>query len=573
MSLRIRLLGRPSLERDGVAVRLEGRKTWALLAFVILETPAPTRRQLAGRLWSEADDPFGATRWALSQVRKTLAPDVFITEDDRLRLAGDFTVDARDLLSGAWDDASIDAVTRGELLEGTDAGDTPEFERWLLVQRAHAATAQIDALRSCAAACTRTDPLRALRLIERALAREPYDDGLHELVVECHLARGDLNAAMRYVEATETLYRRELGTQGPPRLRRALERRRTDASVPLLRLDLEARALLEAASARSAAGAWDDAREITARAIDAAAASGDGVLEARGILSFLNIATCRMSRGPSEWNPLLQRALTLGTDLGDATLLCDVDIERGRLAAIGGRFGTAEAMLRRGLSAARDLGDDLRIATARRFLGTTATEWCDYDAAESDLRAASERPERRAAALAYLARLFARTGRLDEASALADDQVIWASPDGIIWHPLAIIAAGDACLARGDVTGASECFGRALTIARETSDPDWTVLGLRGLADVDRRSGRPERAATMLRQALDLTSNHLGARRWCEAVVLADLVELERGADRAHVERGLRLAMSAPMPDLTARFAPFAAQASPSHTLAHTVSA
>lgn len=568
MSVRVRLLGRPSLDRDGAPSRLDGRKTWALLAFVILESPAPTRRQLAERLWSDADDPLGAMRWTLSQVRRTLAPEAsIIEEDDRLSLTGDFTVDATDLLNGTWDDETVDDVTRGELLEGTDP-ESPDFERWLSVQRARIATARIDALRSCAAASTRSDPLRALQLAERALATEPFDDGLHELIVECHIERGDVDAATRYVDATKALYRRELGTPAPPGLRRALERKRSDPSLPLLRLDLEARALLEIAGARSAAGAWDDAREITTRAIDAASASGDRALEARGILSFLNIATCHMSRGPAEWNPMLQRAFAVGTELGDAVLLCDVEIERGRLAAIAGRFGTAEAMLRRALGIARELGDDLRIATARRYLGIAETEWCDYDSAELDLRAAATLPERRSAAMAYLARLLARTGRFDEAEAVADDSSNWTSSDAIVWRPLAIIASGEASLARNDVRGASERFGSALMMARETTDPDWSALALRGLAQVDRREGRPERAAAMLRQAQDIVTAHHGARRWCEAVVLADLVELEQGSDASHLERAIRLATSAPMPDVAAQLAPFARSQTPLHTVA-----
>lgn len=568
MPLRIRLLGRPSLERDRTTIRLEGRKTWALLAALILETPAMTRRQLAERLWSEADDPLGAVRWTLSQVRRALAPDVQIVEsDDRLTLTGTFTVDALDLLSGAWDEDTIDDVTHGELLEGTDGAELSDFERWLSVQRARIATARIDALRSCAAVSTRSDPLRALRLAERALATEPFDDGLHEIVVDCHMERGDIEAARRYVDATEALYRRDLGTPAPPSLRRALERKRSGAPLPLLRLDLEARALLEIATARSAAGAWDDARDITTRAIDAAAASGDRALEARGILSFVNIATCKMSRGPTEWNPLLQRAFTLGTELGDKALLCDVEIERGRLAAIAGRFGSAETMLRRGLAIASGLSDDLRVARARRFLGMAETEWCDYGAAASDLAAAAEHPECRSSAMAYLSRLLARTGQLDEAAAICDDESNWSSSDAIVWRPLAVIAAGEASLARDDLGAASDRFGRALALARETTDPDWTVLSLRGLAHIDRREGRPERGAATLRQALAIAEAHRGCRRWCEAVILVDLVEWHAGADEAYVERGLRLATSAPMPDLVARLAPYARSHTPPHTV------
>ena len=566
MSLRIRLLGPPAVEQGGERIALEGRKTWALLAFVVLETPGPTRRQLAERLWPQADDPLGGVRWTLSQVRKTLAPAATITEDrDRLTLTGDVSVDATELLNGAWREDTIDDVTRGELLEGADGADAPEFDRWLSVQRARIATARIDALRSCAAASVRADPLRAMRLAERALASEPFDDGLHELVVESHVERGDLAGATRYVEQIDALYRRELGVAAPLRLRRALERTRSDPTLPLLRLDLEARVLLDTARARSAAGAWDDARSMTSRAIEAAATSGDRALEVRGTLAFLNIATCVMSRGAMEWNPLLQRAFTLATELGDRVLLCDVETERGRLASIEGRYGTAEAMLKRALGVARQLGDDLRIATIRRHLGLVETERCDYAAAETDLRAAAEHPERRAAAMAYLARLMLLMERFDEIDAIAEPSDLWSTADGIVWHPLALIASGEARLVHGDLAGAADLLGSAFALARETKDTDWTVLALRGLARLDRIDGRPERALATIRQALELIETHRGGRRWCEGVVLADMVEWERGADRAHVDRALRLALSAPMPDIAARLAPFAREHAPHH--------
>src|SRR2546425_562363 len=73
MPLRVRLLGRPALEHDGASRRLEGHKPWALLTYLLLEPRPPTRRELADLLWSEADDPLGAVRWSLSQVRSPWA--------------------------------------------------------------------------------------------------------------------------------------------------------------------------------------------------------------------------------------------------------------------------------------------------------------------------------------------------------------------------------------------------------------------------------------------------------------------------------------------------------------------
>jgi hypothetical protein len=44
---------------------------------------------------------------------------------------------------------------------------------------------------------------------------------------------------------------------------------------------------------------------------------------------------------------------------------------------------------------------------------------------------------------------------------------------------------------------------------------------------------------------------------WARAVILADLVELERGRDPAHVEAGLEVALAGPMPDLAERLRPW----------------
>ena len=63
MSLVIHLLGRPSLERDsGEAYQFRSRKSWAVLAYLILSERSPTRSQLGSLLFAEADDPLRALR-------------------------------------------------------------------------------------------------------------------------------------------------------------------------------------------------------------------------------------------------------------------------------------------------------------------------------------------------------------------------------------------------------------------------------------------------------------------------------------------------------------------------------
>ncbi|MGZ6980511.1 MAG: hypothetical protein ACXVJW_20540, partial [Acidimicrobiia bacterium] len=80
MTLRVQLLGPPSIARDAEPIRLGGRKPWGLLTYLLLEDRPPTRRDVAARLHPEANDPLAALRWLLHQVRRAVEPEVRIDE-------------------------------------------------------------------------------------------------------------------------------------------------------------------------------------------------------------------------------------------------------------------------------------------------------------------------------------------------------------------------------------------------------------------------------------------------------------------------------------------------------------
>jgi len=89
VTLSIRLLGPPTLERDGRSVAApRGRKAWAVLAYLLLAERPPGRRQLAELLFGDADDPLGALRWTLAELRRALgAPGLFGGRSGRHRAA------------------------------------------------------------------------------------------------------------------------------------------------------------------------------------------------------------------------------------------------------------------------------------------------------------------------------------------------------------------------------------------------------------------------------------------------------------------------------------------------------
>jgi len=572
MPLRVRLLGRPGLEHDGESRRLEGHKPWALLTYLLLEPRAPTRRELADLLWSETDDPLGAVRWSLSQVRKAMNPPAEIGErDGRIKIDAEvLVVDAGELLRGEWDESSIDDLVRGELLEGMSFGDSPSFDTWLQVQRARTATAAADALRWAATLLSHREPDRALALAERALRSDPFDDVLHELVVEIHTARGDRERARTYVAGLVRRYRDELAIEPPSSISRPLDRPPRSAAEPLLRLDVQARALLDIAKVRFWAGDSASARDIALRAARQAGESGDRALEARALILGAGTYTGGGLGTAREWTSHLQRALRLANELGDRATVAQIESERGRVSAIEGRYGAAEASFRRAGRLAETIGDTREAGWARAMLAVCHADRCEYAVAEEELRAALPALGWAPHAMAVLARVLVSIGNTEEGKAFADAAVARAEREGLLpTLPWALVQAGDARLAEGDLDGATERFARALTIAQETKHPSWQALALRGLGLVARSNKDEERTLTLLREALAREEQGQG-NRWIVAAILADLVEAEGGKDKEHVERGLRIALAGPMPDLVERIRRFSSSHTQTHTAPHT---
>src|SRR4051812_39322873 len=78
----VRLLGPPVILQDGRAAPApRGHKAWALLAYLLLTERSATRRQLAELLFADANDPLGALRWNLAQLRRALGGSMVLEGD------------------------------------------------------------------------------------------------------------------------------------------------------------------------------------------------------------------------------------------------------------------------------------------------------------------------------------------------------------------------------------------------------------------------------------------------------------------------------------------------------------
>ncbi|MFB3739869.1 MAG: BTAD domain-containing putative transcriptional regulator, partial [Candidatus Velamenicoccus archaeovorus] len=195
MALIAQLLGPPLLIREGIVYGApRGKKVWAILAYLALSSRPPTRQQLIDLLFPDAEDPSGALRWNLSELRRLLGGSQTVGSGSvvRLRLPEGSLIDAHVLMGGT----SLEAVELPglgrELLEGVEIDASPGFSAWLLGERrrlqglSHAVLRE-GALRALASG----DASKAVELATRLVGMDPLDEDAHVLLIRAFAGTGD----------------------------------------------------------------------------------------------------------------------------------------------------------------------------------------------------------------------------------------------------------------------------------------------------------------------------------------------------------------------------------------------
>ena len=104
-----------------------------VLAYLLLAERPPSRQRLAGLLFNEADDPLGALRWSLAELRRSLRPLADVSGDPvTIRFADDVAAVVDAMGSASW---TADGVPDGELLEAMSFDGCDAFETWLQAER------------------------------------------------------------------------------------------------------------------------------------------------------------------------------------------------------------------------------------------------------------------------------------------------------------------------------------------------------------------------------------------------------------------------------------------------------
>lgn len=499
----VRLLGRPEIERDGVVVAgPRGRKVWGVMACLVLAEQRVPRARLAALLFGGADDPLGALRWALAQVRRVLElPGVLRGDPLELDLPSAVTVDVLLLIEGDVDPGLV----RGELLEGTDpeAGDV--FDAWLMVERRRLAGVCEGVLRDAAlGSLVAGVPLEGAALASRALSLSPFDESLHELLVRCLARAGQFGAARHHANACEVQFRRELGRAPDPRVRRAAEESGPGGSPPTGDRTA-AVGQLEAGMAALAAGAAEPGVACLRMACAEARACAEPGLVAR-VLEELGSALVHVVRGRDEEGAaLLQEALAVAEQAGDRAIAARACRELGYVEVQAGRGASAGRWLDRATALAGTDGERAAVLGVR---GMALSDRAHYRAAVALLSESVSTAERCGAtrqaawSSALLGRALLLRGDLFEAAAVLDRSLILVENEGwVAFQPFPEAVRAEVALMGGKFEQADTLLRHAFALGCRLGDPCWEALAARAIGLVHAARGELAPALERLRDA------------------------------------------------------------------------
>ncbi len=486
MNVRVRLLGRPRIEDEDGQPRQppRGQKTWALLARLAMAERPLSRSELAAELFTEADDPLGALRWCLADVRRC-CDDPGLVRGDPVSLAGgSLWFDVRALQDGSLPAGEIG----GELMDGVEPRNCPAFGMWLMLARGRCAARSMEELRQAVLRLLATgDVEAAAEIAGRAAARDPLDEGAQEMVLRALVAAGHPARAAVYLAACESAFARE-GLVPSAALRAAALAPATPPRAGL-RAGVVARSLLRSGAAALDAGAADAGIETLRRAAEDAERARDLPLHA-DVLRTLGSALVHAVRGfDGEGTVILHRALVVARAAGGEGLTADILRELAFADLQAGRHASAARALREAVACAELVADPALTAGVLAIRGMNEADQGHHDRAvqllgSSARTAASAGSNRQQAwSTGVMARSLLLAGDLGQARAAAERSIDICERErwnAFLPWPQALRAH---CLAvAGDWAGAREDAEQAYALACQLGDPCWEGMAGRALA-------------------------------------------------------------------------------------------
>ncbi len=535
MSLVIHLLGRPRVESaSGEPYRFRSRKSWALFAYMLLAERPPSRAQLAGLLFAEADDPLGALRWSLAEIRRVVAEGGSIDGDPVvLTLPPRTVVDVEVVVHGTWGSAVAMPGLGAPLLDGGGVRSSAGFDSWLLAAQRRVAAASEAILHEAAlATMARGDFAGAIKHAARAAEMSPYDENNHALLIRLYRLAGDDSAAeAQFATCTDMLHRDLDATPGPV-VHQAM-RETVHGKVPHMSDIASIDAIVEAGAAAVSAGAVDAGVHSLRNAVRLADASGAPSLRVRSRLVLAEALVHSIGGLDEEGLAHLHEADKIAFANGDTKSVAHARSEIGYVDFLRARYDRAEFWLGQALNLAA--GSPSAVAKALTYLASVASDRGDYRRA-IELFADAQRHaqqagdlRREAYVLSMLGRVSLLRGELATATEQLEASIVLAERDhwlAILPWPQALL--GETRLLAGETANGAAMLEQAFARARQLGDPCWEGISARGIAIVADIQGQPGRAFEGLTDARQRCRRLADPYVWLDAYILDAQCEIGR---------------------------------------------
>ncbi len=225
--LQLTLFGSPEVHHHGQAVTsFRSSKAQALLYYLAVTGRPHTRPTLTGLFWG--DQPEAAARVSLSKCLSNLRDllgDVVLVDRQTVAFNRDhpYHLDTERFVIGLRQPPTPEtiqslqaalALYRGDFLEGFYVRDAPDFEQWLLIQRAHYREAMVNGLHTLANyADQHGDLSQAIAHTRRLLILEPWREEAHRHLMTRLARSGQRAAALAQFETCRRILDEELAVE------------------------------------------------------------------------------------------------------------------------------------------------------------------------------------------------------------------------------------------------------------------------------------------------------------------------------------------------------------------------